>query len=77
MPIFLDRHDLTGFSAADVAEAHRRDMEIQADYGVNFITYWFDASRNSGFCLIDDPTAGAPGKIGGSARWSLPLSSPT
>ena len=43
MPIFLDRHDLTGFTASDVAEAHRRDMEIQADYGVNFITYWFDA----------------------------------
>jgi class 3 adenylate cyclase len=57
MPIFLDRHDLTGFSASDVAEAHKRDLEIQADYGVNFITYWFDASRNSGFCLIDAPDA--------------------
>ena len=39
MPIFLDRHDMTGFTASDVAEAHRRDLEIQADYGVNFMTY--------------------------------------
>jgi hypothetical protein len=24
MPIFLDRHDLKGVTAADIAEAHRR-----------------------------------------------------
>jgi len=57
MPIYLDRHDLTGFTASDVAEAHRRDLEIQSAFGVNFITYWFDASRNTGFCLIDAPDA--------------------
>ena len=55
MPIFLDRHDMSGLTAADIAEAHRKDLEIQADYGVNFITYWFDESRGSGFCLIDAP----------------------
>ncbi len=42
MPIFLDRHDLTGLTAADVAEAHRKDLEIQKQYGVRFLTYWFD-----------------------------------
>ena len=29
MPIFLDRHDLKGLSAADIAEAHRKDLEVQ------------------------------------------------
>lgn len=55
MPIFLDRHDLTGLTAADVAEAHRKDLEIQKQYGVRFLTYWFDDTRGSAFCLIDAP----------------------
>lgn len=55
MPIFLDRHDMSGLTAADISEANRKDLEIQQEYGVNFITYWFDASRGSGFCLIDAP----------------------
>jgi class 3 adenylate cyclase len=55
MPIFLDRHDLKGLTAADIAEAHRKDLEVQTRYGVNFITYWFDGARGTGFCLIDAP----------------------
>lgn len=57
MPIFLDRHDLRGQTAADIAEAHRKDLEIQDRYGVRFLTYWFDESRGTGFCLIDAPCA--------------------
>ncbi len=55
MPIFLDRHDLSGLTASDIAEAHRKDLEVQEKYGVRFLTYWFDESRGSGFCLIDAP----------------------
>ncbi|HEX2172703.1 MAG TPA: DUF4242 domain-containing protein, partial [Dehalococcoidia bacterium] len=55
MPIFLDRHDLRGLTAADIAEAHRKDLEVQARYGVRFLTYWFDEARGTGFCLIDAP----------------------
>ena len=55
VPIFLDRHDLTGLTASDIAEAHRKDLEVQERYGVRFLTYWFDESRGSGFCLIDAP----------------------
>ena len=55
MPIFLDRHDLSGLTAADIAEAHRKDLEVQTQYGVRFLTYWFDGSRGTGFCLIDAP----------------------
>src|SRR5215210_2688494 len=53
MPIFLDRHDLKGLTAADIAEAHREDLETQTRYGVHFLTYWFDEARGNGFCLID------------------------
>ena len=55
MPIFLDRHDLSGLTATDIAEAHRKDLEVQERYGVHFLTYWFDEARGTGFCLIDAP----------------------
>src|SRR5215218_7736430 len=57
MPIFLDRHDLKGLTAADIAEAHRQDLETQTRYGVRFLTYWFDEARGNGFCLIDAPVS--------------------
>ena len=55
MPIYLDRHDLSGLTAADVAEAHRKDLEVQDRYGVRFLTYWFDQGRGTAFCLINAP----------------------
>jgi len=57
LPIFLDRHDLNGLTAADIADAHRKDLEAQEKYGVRFLTYWFDQHRSTAFCLIDAPDA--------------------
>ena len=34
MPIFMDRHDMRGSTAENVAEAHQ-DLEIQDKYGTN------------------------------------------
>jgi hypothetical protein len=28
MPIFMDRHDVRGATAGNIAEAHRKDLEI-------------------------------------------------
>jgi class 3 adenylate cyclase len=55
MPIFMDRHDAKGVTAADLAEAHRKDVAIQDQYGVKFLTYWFDERRGTTFCLVDAP----------------------
>lgn len=55
MPIFMDRHDLSGATATNVADAHRKDLEIQDRYGVKFLTYWFDERRGTAFCLVDAP----------------------
>ena len=41
MPVFTDRHELTGVAAADIAAAHLKDLNIQDQYGVRFLTYWF------------------------------------
>jgi class 3 adenylate cyclase len=55
MPIFMDRHYIDGVTAAELAEAHQKDLEIQDQFGVKFITYWFDQARSTAFCLIDAP----------------------
>jgi class 3 adenylate cyclase len=55
MPIFLDRHDVVEFSAEEVAKLHLKDLEIQDQYGVKFLTYWYDAERRTTFCLVDAP----------------------
>ena len=57
MPIFMDRHDMRVATAEDVAEAHRRDLEIQDKYGVKYMTYWYDEARHTGFCLVEAPDA--------------------
>ncbi len=57
MPIFIGRHDLTGVSAADIAAAHLKDLSVQEQYGVRFLSYWFDERRGTAFCLIDAPDA--------------------
>ena len=39
MPIYLDRHDdLGGISAVEVAAAHMRDLAVQDQYGVKYLT---------------------------------------
>ncbi len=56
MPLYMDRHDLSGMSEQALAEAHERDLAIQHEHGANCHTYWFDESRQSAFCLIDAPS---------------------
>jgi class 3 adenylate cyclase len=55
MPIFMDRHNFEGITAAEIAGAHVRDLEVQGEFGVRFLTYWFDEARSTGFCLVDAP----------------------
>jgi class 3 adenylate cyclase len=55
MPLFLDRHDLSDATAAEVAAAHTKDVDIQGRYGVEYLTYWFDYDRQRAFCLASGP----------------------
>ena len=55
MPIYMDRHNLKDVTLADVAEAHQKDLAIQDQYGVRYLTYWFDQARGTTFCLVDSP----------------------
>jgi AraC-like DNA-binding protein len=53
MPIYMDVHIAPGVKAKDVAEAHRKDLLHQEEYGCNCMTYWIDEERETIFCLID------------------------
>jgi hypothetical protein len=49
MPIYVDRHDISGATKAEVADAHRRDLEMQDDFGLEMLTYWTDEERSTTF----------------------------
>ena len=51
MPLFMDRHDVPGVTAEQVAQAHLSDLAMEAKHGVRFLAYWFDADTSEVFCL--------------------------
>ena len=63
MPIFIDRHDMRGSTSEQVAEAHRRDVDIQDRHGVKYMAYWFDEGRGSAFCLVHAPDAATAERV--------------
>lgn len=52
-----------GANAKAVAEAHMRDLQVQAKYGVKYLKYWFDESTGSIFCLAQAPNKEAAIKV--------------
>jgi hypothetical protein len=64
MPLYLDVHkQVNGATDEAVADAHRRDLETQAKYGVKYLKYWFDASTGYVFCLVGAPNKDAAVRV--------------
>jgi hypothetical protein len=61
MSLYMDVHNSLpeGASAADVAEAHAADLQVQERFGVHYLTYWVDEDGGKVFCLIEAPNADA------------------
>jgi hypothetical protein len=60
MPLFMDVHEkVDGLTAAAVAGAHRRDLDVQHAYGVRYLRYWFDETTGRVFCHVEAPDAEA------------------
>ncbi|MCH7584441.1 MAG: DUF4242 domain-containing protein [Acidobacteria bacterium] len=54
MPLFMDVHTIGGgVSAAEVAEAHKKDLKTQGRYGVSYLRYWVNEAAGKIFCLIE------------------------
>lgn len=72
MPIYMDVHIVPGVKAKDVAEAHRKDMLCQGEYGCNCMTYWIDEDRETIFCLIEAPNKDAVKEMHNKAHGLIP-----
>jgi len=69
MSLFLDIHEgLEGLTAQAVADAHRRDLEVQAKHGVKYLKYWFNADTGYVFCLVEAPSKEAAEAVHREAR---------
>ena len=58
-PLFIDIHRLGSgkVTAADVANAHAKDLVVQNKYDVNFINYWVDEKLGIVMCLAEAPNS--------------------
>ena len=64
MALFMDVHHIEGgVSAADVAGAHAKDVELQGEYGVDYKHYWVDEAAGRIFCLVDAPDAETAARV--------------
>lgn len=56
MALFMDIHNhVPGLTPQAVAEAHRKDLETQNKFGVNYLKYWYDEKTGKVFCLVEAP----------------------
>ena len=73
MPLFLDTHPAQpGVTAEAAAEAHRKDLAVQAKYGVRYIKYWFDPITGKVFCLSEAPSKEAALAVHREAHGQMP-----
>jgi len=64
MARFMDVHDgFFGVTAQQLAEAHQRDVEIQAEEGVVYERAWLDPESGKVFCLATGPSKEAVMRI--------------
>jgi hypothetical protein len=72
MPLYLDVHNkVEGANAELLADAHRKDLEVQHKYGVNYLRYWFDEGTGKVFCLVDAPSKEAAAAVHREAHGSV------
>lgn len=57
---YLDVHELGAgnVTAAAVADAHKKDLAVQAKHGVNFVNYWVDEKTGLVVCLSQAADSG-------------------
>ena len=57
MPLYIDVHKkIDGLTAEAAMAAHAKDLEIQSQYGVKYVKYWYDESTGRLFCFVEAPS---------------------
>ncbi|MGH2352396.1 MAG: DUF4242 domain-containing protein [Chloroflexota bacterium] len=73
MPRFLDiHHNVFGATPEALAEAHAKDLAVQAKYGVRYLKYWYDPASGKVFCLSDAPSKEAAMAVHREAHGMVP-----
>ncbi|RFA29429.1 gualylate cyclase [Alkalilimnicola ehrlichii] len=69
----MDVHrKIEGLNPETAAQAHKRDLEVQDKYGVNYMHYWFSEKDGTVFCLSEAPNAEAAAAVHKEAHGMLP-----
>ena len=64
MPMYMDIHrNMESLTQAALAEAHKKDLEVQGKHGVKFMNYWYNAAEGTVFCLCDAPSKEAAAAV--------------
>ena len=64
MPLYMDTHkNMKGVTAADVAEAHAKDVKVQGQHGVEYVQYWVDEKNGTIQCLVNAPNPEAAARV--------------
>jgi len=61
---FMDIHSgMQGVDQGALADAHKLDLDNEADEGVHFLHAWADPKSGKVFCLSEAPTAEAVQRV--------------
>jgi hypothetical protein len=72
MPLFMDIHKrVPGLTRQAVADAHQRDLAVQAPHDVKYLQYWFNEATGVVFCLVEAPSREAANLVHGEAHGLL------
>ncbi|MBI4302483.1 MAG: DUF4242 domain-containing protein [Chloroflexi bacterium] len=64
MALYMDTHKkMEGLTAEALARAHKRDLEVQGKYGVNYLKYWYNEGAGTVFCLCEAPSTEAASAV--------------
>ena len=75
-PLFLDIHEFGAgnVTAAGVADAHVKDLDVESEFGVNFLDYWVDEADGTVVCLSEADSADEVRETHRKAHGLLPVS---
>jgi hypothetical protein len=56
-------HHVEGLTGDAVAGAHEKDLQVQEQYGVTYLKYWYDERTGKVFCLVEAPSKEAAATV--------------
>jgi hypothetical protein len=56
-------HHVEGVTGDAVAGAHQKDLQVQEQYGVKYLKYWYDEGTGTVFCLVEAPSKEAAATV--------------